>query len=124
MKGLVLNDTTERYYFAVLYLFNKGLSSSHLVSIRFVPPSYEHMYAMEEERKEDIKMPLPKVPRSIVPDGGWGWVVVFASFMCNLTVGKTKVLFIGQFTRQNFRLCILCLLTRHRMHKRKFCLVN
>ena len=35
-----------------------------------------------------------------------------------------KVLFIGQFTRQNFRLCILCLVTRHRIHKRKFCLVN
>ena len=29
-----------------------------------------------------------------------------------------KVLFIGQFTRQNFRLCILCLVTQ------KFCLVN
>ena len=36
-----------------------------------------------EEEPEDI--PLP-------PDGGWGWVIVLSSFMCNLILDGRKEL--------------------------------
>ena len=26
-------------------------------------------------------------------DGGWGWVIVFASLMCNIVFGKLKILY-------------------------------
>ena len=44
-----------------------------------------------------------------LPDGGWGWMVVLACFICNFIIGKFQLLFRGfycshcYFTRLNLK---------------------
>ena len=37
------------------------------------------------------------------PDGGWGWVIVFACFMCNLIISKFK----GMYNRLPLTKCLI-----------------
>jgi len=51
----------------------------------------------EDDEFDDEDFPTPPVP----PDGGWGWVVVFASMMCNFIVDGvcfTYGIFINEYT--------------------------
>ena len=45
----------------------------------------EIMTSQENEPSDAEEEPFSPPP----PDGGWGWVVVFASFMCILVTGKS-----------------------------------
>ena len=37
----------------------------------------------EDEEDEEDEEAVP-----VTPDGGWGWVIVFSTFMCNFIIGK------------------------------------
>ena len=41
------------------------------------------------ENSEEVPLPSP-------PDGGWGWVIVFACFMCNLVISKFLNIYYSQ----------------------------
>ena len=43
------------------------------------PSKSEPSPTLEEDEEEFWEIPPP-------PDGGWGWVIVIASFICNVTV--------------------------------------
>ena len=52
---------------------------------KYMEPDGKDMEADEKDMEPDGKVMELK---SDLPDGGWAWIVVFGSFMCNVVLGK------------------------------------
>ena len=46
-------------------------------------PGYHEYYDDDEDNRSMVSLPAELPPP---PDGGWGWVIVFMSFLCNMIV--------------------------------------
>ena len=77
------------------------LSSTQYISLSAIPEDIEGSDGSDEDQEgveqEDIVLADP------APDGGYGWVIVFASFLCNLVVdgiAYTFGLFFNDFVKE------------------------
>lgn len=67
-------------------------STSALLSTCNLPPHLPQVMAQRfrtvtiSEEEEEFRRALDSVPPPTPPDGGWGWLVVFSSFMINAIV--------------------------------------
>jgi hypothetical protein len=62
----------------------------------------QHRLPEEHTQHDDGGMVTSYIELPAPPDGGYGWVIVFASFMCNLIVdgiAYTFGIFLGDFVR-------------------------
>lgn len=58
----------------------------------FVNEDYSDVNKKLLNNKDQLKTPR-LVKKTVAPDGGYGWVVVFASFLCNIIVDGTMFSF-------------------------------